>query len=76
LSDESTVAVDRLDATDARMEQDEFQLTPAGWREIHGSRDDSAARPKRKTKSNRAVADRKSEVVEQTEEATLEVFDA
>lgn len=78
---------EQLGATDARLEQDEFRLTPVGQREFRqqdvdaesdwplraGERHaDQYTSGRTKTRARSGPTD---EVVEQTEEATLEVFD-
>lgn len=83
-------AADPLGATDARMDQDEFQLTPVGRRALRDrdvDDDDDEEWPRKagdrhtseytlhKNRS-RAVHEPDSEVVKQTEEATLEAFDS
>lgn len=64
----------KLGATDARMEQDEFQLTPVGWREFHGKRDARDMDPRSYTTPTRAIHEPDSEVVQQTKASTLGAF--
>jgi hypothetical protein len=83
-----TAAVDRLKVTSPRLDQDEFQLTSVGSRAVRKQyhEDDSdwplRAGERHTTEYNvgrtrtRAQSGPTDEVVEQTEEATLGVFDS
>lgn len=64
-------AEEHLGGTDARMEQDEFQLTASGWRELHGKRDARDMDPRSYTSSSRALGESETEVAKETEQAEL-----
>jgi len=59
---------------DDRLDDGEFRLTPVGRRELHGQRDARDLDPKTYSSSSRAIHEPDSDVVEQTEEATLGGF--